>query len=92
LPVAELIFLEPAEMTRLITIPAGERLARLQDDHYTAQLFLGAGGLSRAQRFAQLAAIARRMPMHRFRRPFARAGFADGVAFIADHIRNQESA
>jgi hypothetical protein len=92
LPVAELIFLEPAEMTRLITIPAGERLARLQDDHYTAQLFLGDGGLSRAQRFAQLAAIARRMPMHRFRRPFARARFADGVAFIADYIRNQESA
>ena len=92
LPLAELLFLEAGNHPALLPVAPGERLARLQDDHYTARLFAKAGGLSRAERFKQLAAIARRMPMRRFARPFDPAAFDRGLAFIADHIRSGDSA
>jgi hypothetical protein len=89
LPLAELHFLEVADRPELCMVPPAERLARLQDDHYTAQLFLRAGALPRAARFDQLAGIARRLPMSRFRRPFASASFAEGLTYIANHIRRE---
>jgi hypothetical protein len=87
LPLAAIHFLEPGEEPRLQPISAGERIARLQDDHYTAELFERARGLSRADRFAQLAAIAARVSMTRFARPFDPARFREGRDFIADIIR-----
>lgn len=92
LPLAELIFLEHGEEPALLAVPPGERIARLQDDHYTAELFERAGMLNRRQRFAQLAGIAARMPMRRFARPLVAARFAEAVGFIADHIRSGASA
>lgn len=91
LPLAGLFFLEPGERPELLPIAPGERLARLQDDHYTAQLFERAGGLTRAQRFAQLAGLVRRMPMRRFARPFDPARFDEGLGAIAAHIRGGAS-
>ena len=87
LPLAAIHFLEPGEEPRLQPISAGERIARLQDDHYTAELFERARGLSRVDRFAQLAAIAARVSMTRFARPFDPARFSEGRDFIADIIR-----
>ena len=64
------------------------RIARLEDDHYTAQLWLAARGAAPAHRFAELAALAARIGMHRFVRPFDAARFAEGVALAARHIRS----
>lgn len=86
LPLAELIFLEQGESPALLPVAAGERIARLQDDHYTAELFEHASRLDRPQRFAQLAAIAARIPMRRFARPFAADKFDEGLTFMASHI------
>ena len=92
LPLAELIFLEQGVAPALESVPPGERIARLQDDHYTARLFEQAGRLPLAERFAQLAGIAARMPMRRFARPFATNRFDEGLAYMTDHIRGQGQA
>lgn len=89
LPLAELVFLEQGESEAVRPIVGGERIERLQDDHYTAQFWTLAGGRTRAQAFTELAGIAARIPMRRFVRPFAPAQFAAGVAFIAGHIRGE---
>lgn len=88
LPIAELVFLEAGEAPALLPVSAGERIARLQDDHYTARLFEWANDLSRSARFAQLARIAARLPMRRFVRPFVAERFDEGVAFLAESIRS----
>lgn len=87
LPLAEILFLEPGEEPALLPIAPAERIARLQDDHYTARLFEAAAALPRAERFAQLAGIAARMPMRRFARPFDPERFAEGRRFLAAAIR-----
>lgn len=87
LPLAALIFLEQAAEPALLPVPAGERIARLQDDHHTTHLFERAGDLPLPQRFAQLAGIAARLPMYRFLRPFAADNFIATRRFIADRIR-----
>jgi len=86
MPLAELIFLEQGESPALVPVSPGERMARLQDDHYTAELFEHAARLERPQRFAQLAAIARLLPMHRFTRPYSPDKFDEGLALMRSHI------
>jgi hypothetical protein len=87
LPLAELIFLEDGNEPYLLGVEFGERIARLQDDHYTAQLFERASNLSRAERFGQLGGLAAQIPMKRFVRPFSRMRFAEGRDYLAGHIR-----
>ena len=92
LPLGELVFLEQGYGPRIEPLAGGERLARLQDDHYTAQLWLSANRPDRAARFAGLAQLAARIAMRRFVRPFEPARFDEGVAMIAAHIRSGASA
>ncbi len=87
LPLGELVFLETGETPCMEPLAGGERIARLQDDHYTAQLWLAAERPDRAARFAGLARLAGRIAMRRFVRPFDPARFDEGVAAIAAHIR-----
>ena len=87
LPLAELVFLEPGDSPLVAPLAGGERIARLQDDHYTAELWRQATDHSRPERFAMLAALARRIAMQRFVRPFDPARFAESTGFIAAHIR-----
>ena len=87
LPLAELVFLESGSDPLVVPLRGAHRIDRLQDDHYTAQLWHQASDHSRAERFAMLAALARRIPMSRFVRPFDPARFAQSTAFIAAHIR-----
>lgn len=87
LPLAELVFLEPGYMPAVLPVSPGERIARLQDDHYTAALFEKAGNLPLARRFGQLAAIAARMPMRRFTRPFDPARFDESLRFMFSHVQ-----
>lgn len=86
LPLAGLFYLEQGEAAEVAPLAGGERIERLQDDHYTAELWRQAAGQTRAARFATLAALARRMTMQRFVRPFDAGRFAEGVDFIAAHI------
>ena len=87
LALAELIFLEPGDEPALSELSAGERIARLQDDHYTAELFAQAGAPSRAERFARLAGIAARLPMRSLVRPLDPARFGETRGWIARAIR-----
>ena len=87
LPLAALIFLETGEAPSLQELSPGDRIAHLQDDHYTTELFERADGLPRPARFARLAGIAARLPMHRFARPFDSAAFALQRGWIARRIR-----
>lgn len=87
LPLAELVFLERGEAIRVEALAGGERIARLQDDHYTAQLWLAAARPDRAARFAGLARLAARIAMRRFVRPFDPARFEAATACIAAHVR-----
>lgn len=89
LPLAGLIFLDQGPDPALATMTPGERVARLQDDHYTTKLFALAGGpRSIAVRFDELARIVARIPMRRFLRPIAADRFDEGLRFIADYIRD----
>lgn len=86
LPLGGLFYLEQGEPPQVAPLTAGERIERLQDDHYTAELWRQAAGETRAERFAALAALARRIAMRRFVRPFDPARFGEGTDFIAEHI------
>ena len=87
LPLAELVFLERGDEPLVAPLAGAERIERLQDDHYTAELWRQATDQPRAERFATLAALARRIAMQRFVRPFEPARFAEGIDHIAAHIR-----
>ena len=87
LPLAELVFLERGDEPLISPLSGAERIGRLQDDHYTAKLWRQAIDQSRPERFATLAALARRIAMARFVRPFDPARFSASTAFIAAHIR-----
>ena len=87
LPLAELVFLETGDTPLVAPLAGGERIERLQDDHYTAELWRQANAQQRPERFATLAALARRITMRRFVRPFDPARFPAGIDCIAAHIR-----
>ena len=87
MPLAELLFLERGDAPLVTPVAGAQRIERLQDDHYTAELWRQATAHSRTERFATLAALARRIAMRRFVRPFDPPRFAEGVGFIAAHIR-----
>ena len=87
LPLAELVFLERGDEPLVAPLGGAERIGRLQDDHYTAELWRQANYQQRTERFATLAALARRIAMQRFVRPFEPARFAEGIDHIAAHIR-----
>lgn len=91
LPLAGLYYLEQCETPKVVPLTGGDRIERLQDDHYTAELWRLAGGETRAARFATLAALARRIAMLRFARPFDRLRFGQGVDLIAAHIEGADA-
>jgi hypothetical protein len=86
LPLARLSLLAEGQDCRFEPLSAGERIALLGDDHYTADLFALARGLDRAARFALFAQLAGRIPMERFTRPRDPARFAEGAAAMARRI------
>lgn len=92
LPLGVLVWLESGSDTALTRIAGGERIARLNDDHYTTDLFARAHRLDPAARFATLAELAPAIPMYRFDRPLSQSGFAQGVAAMARHIQSGELA
>lgn len=94
LPLAELCFLEEGPGAFVESVSGGERLVRLQDDHYTTELFLAASRPDRALRFLQLAGLARSIRVSRFVRPRDRTRFGSdaGLAerLVRDGLAGQE--
>ena len=88
LPLASLTFLEEGEPARIEPFSGGTRIARLMDDHYTAELYLAASRPDKAQRFALLARLAQAMDMQRFIRPRDAARFAADASLVEQRIRN----
>jgi hypothetical protein len=87
LPLAELIFLENGPEATIDSIRGGERVVRLQDDHYTAQLFDAARQFDLPGKFRHLCRLADQIEMSRFIRPRDTLGFSETVALAADHLR-----
>jgi hypothetical protein len=86
LPLAELIFLEEGARPAIEAISGYERFARMDDDHYTADLYASARQFDRAGRFKHLSALAERVEMARFIRPRDGSHFHEGVQVIADYL------
>jgi hypothetical protein len=87
LPLSELIFLEPGPQCKFHAISGSQQIARLNDNHYTAELFAGAQGLGREARFSLFARLASRISMWLFARPRGPLAFAAAAA----HIRQGEA-
>ncbi|MGH6787843.1 MAG: hypothetical protein ACREBO_13520 [Novosphingobium sp.] len=93
LPLGRLCFLETGGEVAFAPIAkGGERLARLEDDHYTADLFARAAGHPLAERFRLLGRLARDVAMSRFIRPFDPNRFARDAALAARQIRDWAAA
>lgn len=90
LPLAGIVFLETGDTVQFAPVTGAQRIARLNDDHYTAHLYAMARGESMSARLTQLASIAARIPMERFARPMARARFAETVAAVAERIQEMQ--
>lgn len=86
LPLAALLFLEDSASFAITPIVGGERIARLNDDHYTADYYAAARQLDPAGRFAHFAGIAPRIAMHRLARPRSGGAFARTIASFASWI------
>ena len=87
LPLAQLIFLEEGSPASISAISGAERFTRVQDDHYTADLFATAAEHDRRGQFSHFTRLARQIDMARFVRPRDVARFAEGVAMAARHVR-----
>lgn len=86
LPLAQLIFLQTGDQLAIEPIAGAERMARLQDDHYMAQLHSAAGKLDRMGQFELLARIAHQVRMARFIRPLDDRHFHEGIARVAEYV------
>jgi len=89
LPLAQLVFLEEGAAIALAPITGAERMARLDDDHYTADFFRQSAGLDAAGWFRLKARLAGQIGMARLIRPRDRTRFADTVALARDWIGGQ---
>ncbi len=87
LPLAELVFLEDGAPPGFARIEGARKIARLNDDHYTHDLFAAARDEDNAVRFARIAGIASRIAMQRLVRPRDLACFAEVTAQVAGHIK-----
>jgi len=86
-PLGEIFVLAQGAAPAFASLGAGETIAVFEGDHYTAELWRNADRKPRGERFGQLAALAGRIAMTRFGRPFEPARFAEGVAAAARRIR-----
>lgn len=89
LPLALLTFLEQGEPVEFVPITGAQRLARLNDDHYTAELYAWAQAEELAARFARIARIAGQVAMQRLTRPHDAARFAEVTTLVAQQIKQE---
>ncbi len=87
LPLANLAFIEDGGPVSFAPIAGAERLARLNDDHFTAINFAVARGLDLAGRFALLARLAPAIAMTRLTRPRDPARFDATATAVAAQVK-----
>lgn len=87
LPLATLTFLEDGSAASWEPLRGAARFARLEDDHYTQDLYLIARSPDRTEQFALRARLARQLAMARLVRQRSAQGFAASVALAAGRIR-----
>lgn len=87
LPLAGLVFLEPGPETTWQILRGAERFVRLEDDHYTQDIFREAAQPGRAGLFALRARLAGQVAMVRLSRPISEQGYAASLALAAERIR-----
>jgi hypothetical protein len=92
LPLGGLVFLEEGPEIAVSPLSGSERMARLQDEHYTAQQFAIARGFDRHAYFIHLAELASRVPMWSFARPRDLTSFDQTVEVVGDHLLSQPAA
>ena len=90
LPLDTLVFLEEGDEVAWQPITGAERFARLEDDHYTQEIFTQAARPSRADMFAIRACLAARIRMARLIRPFSAQGFGASVDLVVGQIKAME--
>ncbi len=90
-PLAQLTFLEVGDAIELQSIAGAERIARLNGDHYTAELYSMARSEGLAERFARISQIAGQVRMARLTRPFDPAQFDAVAALVATQIKGAAS-
>lgn len=86
LPLALLVFLEEGPEPDWQAITGAERFARLDDDHYTGELYAAAQRPSRAELFALQARLAGQVEMARLIRPRDASRFAASVQLAAARV------
>lgn len=87
LQLATLTFLEDGPAAVWEPLRGAARFARLDDDHYTRELYMVACSPDRAAQFALRARMAAQLAMARLVRQRSAAGFAASVALAAERIR-----
>jgi hypothetical protein len=87
LPLGWLIFLEEGPEPCWEPITGAARFARLEDDHYTQELYLETVRPGLAELFALRARLAGQVAMARLVRPRSARGFAASLVLAAERIR-----
>lgn len=87
LPLRSLVFLEAGPSPQWQAIRGAERFVRLEDDHYTQDIYREAARPSREEQFALRARLAAQVDMARLVRPVSTAGFAASLELAAKRIR-----
>jgi hypothetical protein len=82
-----LVFLAEGPELAWEPITGAERFARLEDDHYTQEIFAEAARPERAELFALRARLAGQLRMARLTRPRSSEGFAASLELAAERIR-----
>lgn len=90
LPLHRLVFLEEGPALHWEPITGAQRLVRLEDDHYTWQLWLEAQAPTRAEIFAMRGRLARQIAMARLARPRSPGHFTASLELAARQIRGLE--
>jgi hypothetical protein len=91
LPLAKLIFLEEGPSLAWEPVTGAQRFARLDDDHYTTDLFNRAQHSGPASQFALQARLARQITMARLIRPRDAARFSETVALTTSSITKEDA-
>lgn len=95
LPLGALVFLEPGETgsePTLIPVTGGEKIARLDDDHYTRALFDKVNRHTRAQRFALHAALAKHISVWRYVRNKDKDNFWPPIRYLAEALSDMTAS
>lgn len=90
-PLASITFLETSPETGLRILSSGQRMARLQDDHYTAWMFDEAQRITLPRRFALQARIAGHIRMGILDRPKDAARFPASLDLAVRFIEGERT-